>query len=166
MKITKRILAALLLLTLTALLLFSCADDTVTYKMDVPAVSVLETCASPLASFSLLSPADEDYITYRMMLNTTTVDSYAVYIQNAGTSIDEIGIFQCASEDTAAVVAMVEDYLTRRNEEWTGQYLVEEYPKLENAEYRVIGRYVVYGILSDEDKETLFTATESFLLEG
>jgi len=58
---------------------------------------------------------------------------------------------------------MVEDYLVSRNEEWTGQYLVEEYPKLENAEYRVMGRYVVYAILSEADKETLFNAVECYL---
>ena len=163
MKMTKRFLSILSLFVLATLLFTACAADTVTYRTDVEALSVLEACASPLASYSLLSPADEDYITYRMMLDTATVDSYVVYIQNAGTSIDEIGIFQCASEDTAAVTAMVEDYLTRRNEEWTGQYLVEEYPKLENAEYRVIGRYVVYGILSDADKESLFHAVENYL---
>ena len=163
MKLSRRFLSVWLLLALSALLLTACADDTVTYKTDAAAVSVLEACASPLASYALLSPADEDYITYRMMLDTSTVESYAVYIQNAGTSIDEIGIFQCPSDDTAAITAMVEDYLSRRNDEWTGQYLVEEYPKLENAEYRVIGRYVVYGILSDTDKETLFTGAENYL---
>ncbi len=163
MKITRLVSSALSLLMLAALLLTACGEDPVTYKTDVAAVSLLDVCASPLASYSQLSAADEDYITYRMMLDTASVASYAVHIQNAGTSIDEIGIFQCISDDTAAVTAMVEDYLTRRNEEWTGQYLVEEYPKLENAEYRVIGRYVVYGILSDTDKDALFSAIESYL---
>ena len=152
------------LLVLAALLLLpACGDDTVTYKTDVSAQEIMDACAAPLASFSLLSTVDEDYMTYRMMLDPATVESYSVYIQNAGTSIDEVGIFQTVSDDTAAVTAMVENYLTRRNEEWTGQYLVEEYPKLENAECRVIGRYVVYGILSDTDKESLFTAVESYL---
>lgn len=163
MKIKRRVLSVLSLFVLSVLLLTACGEKTVSYRTDAEAVSVLEACASPLASYSLLSPADEDYITYRMMLDTSTVSSYAVYIQNAGTSIDEIGIFQCVSDDTAAVTAMVKDYLARRNEEWTGQYLVEEYPKLENAEYRIIGRYVVYGLLSDADKESFFSAVKNYL---
>lgn len=166
MKIPKVYLFTIALLALTVSLLTACADDSTVYKTNVPAPSLLEACASPLASYSLLSPADEDYITYRMMLDTETVESYAVLIQNAGTSIDEIGVFQCVSDDAAVVTAMVEDYLTRRNEEWTGQYLVEEYPKLENAEYRVFGRYIVYGILSESDKETLFNTVDNYLTEN
>lgn len=161
----KRIVSVLAVLFALLLLLPSCGDKTVTYKADVAAQEIVDSCAAPLASFSLLAEADEDYIKYRMLLDTTTVDSHAVYIQNAGTSIDEIGVFQCTSDDTSSIVAMVEDYLKRRNDEWTGQYLVEEYPKLRDAEYRIFGRYVVYGILSEEDKTQFFDAVESYLKE-
>ena len=161
----KRIVSVLAVFFALLLLLPSCGDKTVTYKADVQAQMIVDSCAAPLASFSLLAEADEDYIKYRMLLDTTAVDSYAVYIQNAGSSIDEIGVFQCASDDTTAIVAMVEDYLKRRNDEWTGQYLVEEYPKLRDAEYRTFGRYVIYGILSEEDKTQFFENVESYLKE-
>ena len=68
-------------------------------------------------------------------------------------------------DDTAAVEAAVKDYLAQRNEEWTGRYLVEEYPKLRDAEYKVFGRYVVYGILSEADKTALFDAVADTLAE-
>ena len=44
-------------------------------------------------------------------------------------------------------------------------YLVEEYPKLRDAEYKVFGRYVVYGILSEADKTALFEAVSTALIE-
>jgi DNA-directed RNA polymerase subunit alpha len=78
---------------------------------------------------------------------------------------DEIGIIKAIGDDTAAVEAAVKDYLAQRNEEWTGMYLVEEYPKLRDAEYRVFGRYVVYGILSESEKTALFDAVAGALAE-
>lgn len=159
--------AAICALLLTAVLLVTaCGEKTVTYTADATAQDVIDNCAAKLASFSLLAPADEDYVKYRMMLDTETVNGHAVYVQNAGTSIDEIGVFVCATDDTSAVVSMVKDYLARRNDEWTGQYLVEEYPKLRDAEYRVFGRYVVYGILSEADKAEFFSACDSYLKSG
>ena len=40
----------------------------------------------------------------------------------------------------------------------------EEHSKVENASVKVIGRYVVYGILSDTEKEPVFSAVEAELL--
>lgn len=147
-----------------AILLFTaCKSQTVTYKTDVSADSIIDACAAQLPSFSLLSEADEDYVTYRMMPDETTLAGHVVYIQNAGTSIDELGIFISATDDTAPVETMIEDYLARRNDEWTGMYLVEEYPKLRDAEYRVFGRYVVYAILSEDVKGQFFGDVDNYL---
>ena len=146
----KRIFAVLL--TAVLLALPSCKENTPSYRSDK---------TSPEVD----SAVDTDYIRYRMMLDTAIMEDYAIYMQNTGSSLDEIGIIKAIGDDTAAVEAAVKDYLAQRNEEWTGMYLVEEYPKLRDAEYRVFGRYVVYGILSESEKTALFDAVAGALAE-
>lgn len=156
----KHILAALL----TALLLLpSCKNEQPGYRTDLSAGQLSEQCLTSVSSHELLAPADEDYIRYRLLLEDDMMESCVVYIQNAGTALDEIGIVKALDEDTTAIESAVQNYLKQRNEEWTGQYMVEEYPKLEAAEYRTIGQYVVYAILSEEDKVTFFDAAAKSL---
>ncbi len=144
-------------------LLPACSDVAVQYKTDVNAQAVVNASSTHLPTFALLSPADADYVRYRMLLTDEVAKSYSIYIQNAGSSIDEIGVVEATGANGAAVSELVKDYLERRNAEWTGQYLVEEYPKLRDAEYRVYGKYVVYAILSEDDKAAFFQDAEKFL---
>lgn len=160
----KRIIAVLLAAVLLALP--SCKENTPpSYRSDKTSMEVYTAVAEVISPDAPLAAVDTDYIRYRMMLDTTIMEDYAIYMQNTGTSLDEIGVIKAVSDDTAAVEKAVKDYLTQRNEEWTGMYLVEEYPKLRDAEYRIFGRYVVYGILSAEDKTALFDAAASTLTE-
>ena len=160
----KRIFAVLL--TAVLLALPSCKENTPpSYRSDKTSIEVYTAVAEVISPDAPLAAVDTDYIRYRMMLDTTIMEDYAIYMQNTGTSLDEIGVIKAVSDDTAAVEKAVKDYLTQRNEEWTGMYLVEEYPKLRDAEYRIFGRYVVYGILSTDDKAALFDAVSDALTE-
>jgi len=38
------------------------------------------------------------------------------------------------------------------------EYMPEEFPKLESAEVKTAGNYVIYAILSDNDKKAAFDA--------
>lgn len=158
----KTILAALLA---ALLLLPSCGDKEPVYRTDLSAAEVSDACMPALSSADMLGAADPDYIKYRLLLDETMVENCVVYIQNAGTSLDEFGIAKAPTDDTSALEAAIADFLARRNEEWTGQYMVEEYPKLEAAEYKTVGRYVIYAILSEEDKDAFFAAAEQFIAE-
>ena len=93
------------------------------------------------------------------------MESCTVYIQNAGTALEEFGIIKSRTEYTDAVEAAVSDYITRRIDEWTGQYMVEEFPKLQAADYKTFGQYTVYAILSDADKEAFYSAIAKFIEE-
>jgi len=159
---------SLFLLAIICLLLFTaCGADggDVAYRTDLTPQEISDACMPALSSASLLSPADSDYIKYRLLLDETMMESCVVYIQNAGTSIDEFGIIKSRTDYTDAVEKAVADYLQRRNEEWTGQYLVEEYPKLQAADYKTFGQYTVYAILSNEDKEVFYPAVSDMLVK-
>ena len=160
----KRIFAAIL----TALLLIfpSCKDNTPpSYRSDKTSAEVYSTVSAAVSTDAPLAAVDEDYIRYRMMLDTAIMEDCSIYMQNTGTSLDEIGIIKAIGDDTAAVEKAIKDYLLQRNEEWTGMYLVEEYPKLRDAEYQVFGRYVVYGLLSEAEKAALFDAAAGALTD-
>ena len=160
----KRIFAALL--TAVLLALPSSKENTPpSNRSDKTSMEVYTAVAEVGSTDAPLDAVDTDYIRYRMMLDTTIMEDYAIYMQNTGTSLDEIGVIKAVGDDTVAVEKAVKDYLTQRNEEWTGMYLVEEYPKLRDAEYRIFGRYVVYGILSTDDKAALFDAVSDALTE-
>jgi hypothetical protein len=158
----KRIFAVLL--TAVLLALPSCTKNTPpSYRSDKTAVEVYSAVAEVVSTDAPLATVDTDYVRYRMMLDTSIMEDYAIYMQNTGSSLDEIVIIKAIGNDTAAVEKAVQDYLTQRNEEWTGMYLVEEYPKLRDAEYRIFGQYVVYGILSEAEKTALFDAVSASL---
>lgn len=162
----KKILSAVAFAAVLFLLSACGKDESPSYRSDLTASEITSACLSSLSSNALLDSADEDYIKYRLLPDGTAFESCSVYIQNAGTSIDEIGVVQSSDEDSEALYAAVTDYLSRRNEEWTGQYLVEEYPKLRDAECKRIGSYVVYAILSEEDKTSFFNAVSELLRTG
>ena len=158
----KRIFAVIL--TAVLLALPSCTKNTPpSYRSDKTAGEVYSAVAEVVSTDAPLAAVDTDYVRYRMMLDTSIMEDYAIYMQNTGSSLDEIGIIKAIGNDTAAVEKAVQDYLTQRNEEWTGMYLVEEYPKLRDAEYRIFGQYVVYGILSEAEKTALFDAVSASL---
>lgn len=134
------------------------------YKDDLSTAKIAADSCAQLSAASFVTEADEDYIRYSMQLNESVMKECTVYIQNSGSSLDEFGVIKATADTIADLEDTVKNYLTRRNDEWTGMYLVEEYPKLRDAEYKIFGNYLVYGILSENDKDLLFTAVEAALL--
>ena len=82
-------------------------------------------------------------------------------------NIDELGILHGSSDEEAREIYWrAEAYLTDLQENqsaFIASYAPEELPKLEHAEARRMGRYVIYAILSEEDKTAAFSAIEALL---
>ncbi len=161
----KTILTLLLLTVLCLAALAGCSNNKeVSYRTDADVHALADACSAKLASASLMADADEDYLLYRMELSESFLPDAVVRIQNAGTALDEFGIFRAPDNLSPAILEdTVKAYLAARDKEWTGLYLVEEYPKLRDAEYKVYGKYVIYAILSEEDKAALFSEAEAQL---
>ena len=78
--------------------------------------------------------------------------------------VDEYGVFRAKDADAAKELEkQAKDYLANRLETWMDEYMPEEKPKVENAECRVFGNYVVYAILSDANRSAAFKAVEAAL---
>ena len=74
--------------------------------------------------------------------------------------LDEFGIFRVEEGHAKELASLIkEDYLAaayEKNRDFYNSYMPKETPKLQNAEVRTYGNYVVYAILSPADRAALF----------
>lgn len=110
--------------------------------------------------------ADADYLADYVTLPQSGY-TLCVRVSTAGDRIDEYGILH-SDIGTEEAARLLREYLTRsyeQNRAFYDSYIPTETPKLRDAEVRVFGDYVVYAILSPEERSTLFARAESCLTE-
>jgi hypothetical protein len=146
---------------LVAVLFTAC--DGYEVRDDVP-VSELSQAIEAVLGKDEFVPLPESYILGSMKIDVSDYDGYDVKINSKGVNIDEYGIFKAETSDlTAPIEQAVKDYIQLRKDTWMTEYMPEEFPKLENAEFKTVGSYVMYAILSDDDKKAAFAAFENDL---
>ncbi len=154
------------LVLLTALLMLSLfvgCGSTEKIKNDVPVDTLATVVASALGNNDFVAVADY-YFEGSMKIDVSGFDGHTVMINSKGVNIDEFGIFQVKdAADVAAAKETVETYLQMRRDTWIPEYMPEERPKLDSAEIKTAGNYVMYAILWDEGKTTAFGAFEDKL---
>lgn len=132
-------------------------------RNDVSVGDISSAVASVLSDDALVS-VNTTYISGSMKMDVSDYDSYDVKINSKGVNIDEFGVFKAKdSSQVTLVKKAVTDYLKLRRDTWMKEYMPEEFPKLENAEVKTEGSYVIYAILSDSDKKAAFDAFEKSL---
>ena len=170
MKYTRILLA--LLLTLTLILpLISC--DSGKYRDDLTATQLTDNITAALPAgdgwrqvsnaYSSPSSWGEDYADY-----LAKVTEYRIVVsENSDMNVDEVGVFLCKSEkDAKAVKEFCESYLAAKALQMKPlleSYNPDELPKLDYATVNVMGRYVMYTILSSADTTTAGSAMEKAL---
>lgn len=131
---------------------------------DVPVSQLEEAVDAVVNTDGNLVSAPESHVTGFMKMTDTDYEEYTVKINSKGINIDEYGIFKGKdSEQAKSIKKFVDDYIQLRKDTWIAEYMPEEYPKLENSEVKVLGSYVMYAILSDESRSSVFTAFENAL---
>lgn len=149
------LLALLLLFTLSA-----CGDS---WREDASAEELAKTVSAFLDADSL-AQMKESYLTGAMKLDTSLFADYYVAVNAKGVNIDEFGIFRAKdAAGTPAVEAAVRGYLQLRLDTWMNEYMPEEKPKLEKAEVKTCGLYVMYTIVSEDVRPKMVSAFESAL---
>jgi hypothetical protein len=155
------LLCAALLCLLTA-----CGGSESKVRDDLSAEDVSNSVAAVLTQDSFAT-APDSYISGSMKMDLSGYKSSEVKINSKGVNIDEIGVFQGNDAAQAAEIKQaVEDYLQRYKDRWVPAYMPGERPKLDSAEVKVIGNYVMYAILSDSDRTAAFDAFEKVLLQA
>lgn len=170
----KHILRSLLCLLLSlCLLLPLTACDKGKWRDDLTAAQLSDSITAALSatdgwrqvSDKYISPSawGEDYADY-----LAKVTEYRIMVsENSDMNINEVGVFFCNSEkDAKAVAEFAENYLATKKLQLTPQlesYNPAELPKLDYATVNVMGRYVVYTILSSADTTAAGSAMEKAL---
>ena len=163
MKKTKTVSAALCAAALL-LLLSACGGAKV--RDDVPVSGLSSAVDSAIGNEGDLVAAPESYLSSLMELDFSSLPEYVVKINSRGVNIDEYGIFKAAEgQKVSDLEATVKGYLQNRIDIWMPEYMPEELPKLENAEVKTVGNYVMYMILSDSQKAAAGATFESSLAE-
>ena len=129
---------------------------------DVPVADIVTAVDGVIGGSGNLVEADAGMVEGFMRLTENDYADCAVKI-NSSTSFDEYGVFKAADSSQAKAIAeALEAYLQLKLDTDMG-YQPEEVPKLEGAEVKTSGNYVMYCILGDAEKSAAFGAFESAL---
>jgi len=151
MKTARKIVSLLLAAMLLTALLCACGDSA---AKNVPVSELSEKICTALGKTDMADPG-ENYVKGYMKKSAAEIGEYVIMKDVMGTNIDEFGVFKAGTLSTDALKEMIEAYIQILNDSWMN-YQPEEKPKLDNAEIKVVGDYVMYCILGDADRSTAF----------
>lgn len=154
----KRVVAALLLLSLL-LCLCACGAK---YRDDIPLNRI--TAVADARMGGDMEEMTTGFVSGTMHLDPNSFGGYTVKINKKGINIDEYGVFRAPENGKASDVQdAIEGYLKLRRDTWMKEYMPEEKPKLDKAEVKVFGNYVLYVIADDDVRNNIYQDVEKLL---
>ena len=156
--------AIILILTVLGLpfLFVACAPGS-KYRDGIPCREVSEAFIQSQGGAVEYSYYNGEELSFFLEIPEYVTDLSVAYSTDVN-DINEVGVFHCADENSAKeFFGTVSSYL--KDQQTTQKAFIESYaphevPKLEGAEARRYGNYVVYAILSSKDKKTLWDITD------
>ncbi len=161
----KRFLCVMLLFLLA---LTACAKNN-EYRNDLSCTALAEKATDICRVEGGYSAYGDEQIKY-FFEDTHLHDAYSLLYSTDSGDINEIGVFHCPDEKSAEELLQItyrylEDMqVTQVN--FISSYAPYEIPKLEGAEARRYGCYVVYAILDTAEQRSAFSAIENELTNG
>ena len=150
---------------LLLILLVSCSKSN-SYRDDIPCSDIARDLCDKSEVMGGYSEYDKNHVAF-LFEDTSLYDDCSVRYSTEVTDINEIGVFHCNNKDNAkALTETVSKYITETQTDqkaFIESYAPREVPKLENAEVRQYGNYVIYLVMSAEDKEDAIEEIEKFL---
>ena len=151
MNIIYRSLCAALLVLIFAISFCGCAKK---YRDDIRCEQLAREMYDEVDSFGELSSYSEDDVQL-LFGNTSLFDDFSVIYSTDANDINEIGVFHSPDERSAKeLLTVVKGYINRMKETksaFIASYAPREIPKLEGAEAKKYGNYVIYAILGEAD---------------
>lgn len=136
------------------------------YRDDVLCETITTAVCEEIEDDEEFLPFGEEHIRFSFEDTDRFADKSLVYSVRSE-NIDEIGVFLAESdEDVPELRRICEQYVETLREEqraFVASYAPREATKLDAATVRVFGRYVVYTVLSENDREEAFEAIEEML---
>ena len=152
---------SLLVFVLALGLLAACGGGT---TKDVPVSELVEAVDNALGDRVDMVERDSMYLEGMVQVKTDDYKEGVVKTNSYAENVDEYGIFKGADEAQAkALETKIKSYLKLRIDTWMDAYMPEEKPKMQAAECKRVGNYVMYAVLSDDAKSDGFAALEAAL---
>ena len=129
-----------------------------------PGIEAVDSAVTKLmtADGSRTVELDADYVGNIIKLDPEEYAEMVCRKNAVSLSMDECGIFKAKDENARKnLETKLDAYLKARIESWMPEYLPDQFPKIEKSELYVAGDYVIYMILSEENKETLKTELDA-----
>ena len=161
----KRKLIFFITATMTFLLLVSCSKSQ-SYREDVKCTALTRTVRDKVQESADFSEYGEEEVSF-LFSDLSFCDDHSLMYSAPTGDISEIGIFHCPDEETAkdfleTVTEYIEDQKINQRT-FISSYAPRELEKLDHAEVRRYGTYVIYVMLDDENRTLTFDAIENVL---
>jgi len=160
MKKTLRISALILVLAMLLCALAGCGSES---TKNVPAADITAAVADKIGKTGAMTAAQDNWIKGYMKVDVASFGDYSVMVNAIGANVDEFGVFKAGDMKVSEMESTVKAYLDLRLQSWMDEYMPEEKYKVEDAEYKVVGDYVMYCILSGDDAKAAFETFEGML---
>lgn len=162
----RKILAFILLLTLSASV-FGCRASE--YSDSVRCYELMDSAVEQIPVNQGYNDHDSEHVEY-FFGEGDLFDDHSVRYSSLSSDINEVGIFHAKDKSSAAeLLAKIREYLKHElddNRAFVESYSPSELSKLEGAEVRRYGNYVVFAVLDRDAKEKFFKTVEILLTEG
>lgn len=155
----KKIITALLCLSL--LFTFAACKSN-SYADNASVKTLADGCVTALNDGKDYTTAEADFLDSYFARPDYVTDS-VIRFSTDGNDLNEFGIYHVTAGNAEAMKELLTAYLTKFYDLYNANYLPEETPKLRDAEVKVFGNYVVYAMLNDADRTTLFDTIENSL---
>ena len=142
----------------------SCASAS--YREDLSCKAITDRLCDTLSVAGGYEYFSDDHLRFYFSDTDDYEDCSLVY-SAPSEDINEFGVFLADDkEDAKELQDMCRSYLSSFDEEqraFIASYAPQQITKLDHAEVRVLGRYVIYTILSPEDTRIAFETVEQML---
>ena len=150
---------------MTFLLLVSCSKAP-SYREDVKCAALSRAVRDNVQGSANFSEYEEEEVSF-LFSDLSFCDDYSLIYSSPTADISEIGVFHCPDEESAKefleiVTSYIEDQKVNQRA-FISSYAPRELEKLDHAEVRRYGTYVIYVMLDDEERALTFDAIENAL---
>jgi len=164
MKRSLKFLAVSLAL-ITLLLTAVACNSPSNYRNDLDADAVINSLMVKIPVDDGYYEADDDYVDFYFPASDDIIDDSEIMFARASTNKNQVGVLKAEDGRAEDLKKLCENYISTMQERWVAQadYTPEEHPKMEGAEVRVFGNYVIYAMLLPADREAVFAEAEKLL---
>ena len=151
---------------LCLILILSSCNASSSYRDNVSCKNIATKMLDQVNSFGEVSSYSEDDV--QLLCGSTSLfDELSVIYSTDANDINEIGIFHCKDEKSAKeFLTVAKGYINEQQENqraFIASYAPREVPKLDSADVKRYGNYVIYTILGENAQREAFHEAKELL---